>query len=176
MKTKKRMLSVLLVAVLMLIFFMFPMTAAAADKVEDATLPSSPSNNIQPPSDISENPNYAEGFTSGTQLDSAIALLSTCTVNGGCSITKNSSTSVTISGYSTCSPSDTSITASLSIQAYYNGAWHTLATKVKSASGSYVSLTQAYNVTSGYYYRVRGRHYLSDGTSKTSSTSSIWVG
>lgn len=177
MKANKRILSIIFVTVLSLVILMFPLSAAATNKVEDATIPASTSNNVPPPSDISENSDFSEGFTNGMQLDSAKTMSSRSgTVNGTCSITKNSSTKITVSGSSICSPSDPSLKVALSLQAYYNGAWHTLKTKVKSTSGTYVSLTQAYYVTSGYYYRVRKYHSMSDGTSNTSYTGAVWVG
>lgn len=155
----------------------FPLCTLASEVIPSVSIPESATNNITPPaSEISEDPQYAEGFSSNLLTPGGPMLASSTTVSGGCSITKVSSTSVTISGYSTCSASNPALSVSLSLQAYYSGSWHTLATKVRTVSGTYVSTSQGYTVTSGYYYRTYAMHWLSDGTLTTSRTGSIWVG
>lgn len=171
MKTKKRILSIVLISILLM---MFPLSAFAADTTPEVDIPASAIDNVPPSSDISDNPNYSEGITSAMHWNCTESL-ATSLVNGGCSITKLSSTKIKMSGYSTCTPSNPGLSVALSLQAYYNGAWHTLKTKVNTVSGTRVDLSQDYIVTSGYYYRVRGYHSLADGTSTTSYTSSILV-
>ena len=168
MRIKRKIVSIVFVTVLALTLFIFPATSFAADKAPEATVSISSTDLVPPSSDISDDLNYSEDFS--TQL------LTRTTVSGGCSITRNSSTSVTIAGYSISSSYDPALRVSLSLQAYYNGSWHTLATKVKTVSGTRVNLSQTYTVTSGYYYRVKGYHALADGTSCRTCTSGIWVG
>jgi hypothetical protein len=152
---------------------LFPLNAYAADNTQEIAIPVSTSDNIPPQSDISDDLGYSEGFASAMQCTES--LLTRGLVNGGCSITKLSSTKLRVTGFSTCSSSNPALSVALSLQAYYNGAWHTLKTKVSTISGTRVDLSQNYIVTSGYYYRVRGYHSLADGTSTTSSTSGILV-
>jgi len=171
MRKLKRIVVVTLCVALAL--FDFPISSLASDKIQTVEIPQGVTDFVPPDSDISSDPNYSEGQTSSLRL---MALASSTSVSGGCSISKNSATKVTISGYSVCTSSDPALSVSLTLQAYYSGAWHNMGTKVKSVSGTRVDLSATYNVSSGYYYRVIARHSLASGTSSTSQTSSIWVG
>lgn len=171
MRKLKRIVVVTLTIVLAL--FAFPINSLASEKIQTVYIPQGVTDFIPPDSDISSDPNYSEGQNSFLMM---MALASSTSVSGGCSITKNSSTQVTIAGYSICTSSDPALKISLTLQAYYNGAWHNTGTKVKSISGTRVDLSATYNVSSGYYYRVTASHSLASGTSSASLTSSIWVG
>jgi hypothetical protein len=164
MKIKSfRLIVVLTVLALLLVL---PTLAFAAEK-ESAIQPLSSSdtcNNIPPADEISSDTDYSEGF-----------VMTRSTVGGYCSIAKRSSSSVEISGTTTCSPSAPGVKISLKLQAYYAGAWHTLATKIKVESGTSVSLSQTYNVTTGYYYRVYATHSISDGSTTYSNSNGILV-
>lgn len=149
----------------------FPIAPLASDKIQTVEIPHGVIDFVPPDSDISSDPSFSEGQTGSMRM-----MAKSTSVSGGCSITKNSSTKVTITGYSVCTSSDPALTVSLTLQAYYNGAWHNMGTKVKSVSGTRVDLSATYNVSSGYYYRVTARHSLASGTSSASQTSSIWVG
>lgn len=167
MKSKVHFCTLFVVLFLVGVFSLFPSHALATD---NATLPAVTDedvslDNIPPPDEISANPNYSEGIA-----------FSRTTVGGGCSITKISYSSVNISGYTTCTPASPSVEIMLKLQAYYSGAWHTLATKAKAVSGTYVSLSQSYYVTPGYYYRTYAIHSTADGTTAYSQTNGIWVG
>ena len=168
-KLKKIVVVTLSVA---LALFAFPIGSLASDKIQTVEIPQGVTDFVPPDSDISSNPNYSEGQTVSM---SNMLLRSSTSVSGGCSITENSSTQVTITGYSVCTPSDTALTVSLTLQSYYNGAWHNMGTKVKSVSGTRVDLSATYNVSSGYYYRVTASH-LTSSASSASQSSSILVG
>jgi len=120
-------------------------------------------NNTPPSSQISSIPNYSAGFV----------ILST--IGGSCSISKLSSSSVEISGTTTCSPASPAVTITLKLQAYYNGDWQTLASISKTESGTSVSLSRTYSVTPGYYYRVYATHSVADGSKTYSYSNSILI-
>jgi hypothetical protein len=172
MKHFSRLIRILVCAV---VLFAFPVCSLAADEAETVAVPDSAIFSIPNAAEISDDLNYSEGATVNTFGFMSI-LANGGSVSGGCSITKVSSSSVRIYGYSITSPSDPGLKVSLQLQAYYNEGWHTLATKGKSITGTRVELTQTYNVTSGYYYRVIATHSLADGTAATSGSSSVWVG
>jgi hypothetical protein len=172
----KKIRSITLVLIFGLTLFTFPLSSLAADKIPENTIPDSVSDITPPAQDISSNPDFASGVTSNTILYNRSLLASGGEISGGCSITMKSTTSVTIEGHSEYTVSDPALRITLHLQAYYNGAWHTLATTTKAISGTSVSLSQGYTVTSGYYYRTYARHSTADGASKTSYTSSIYVG
>lgn len=176
MKHKIKYRSLTFFLLFCLAFFAFPLSSLAADKIPETTIPSSVSDITPPASDISSNPDYASGVSSNTLFGRRAMLDSSGDLTGSCSIRKNSSTSVTISGYSNYTVSDPALRITLYLQAYYNGAWHTLATDTKSVTGTSVNLSQGYTVSSGYYYRTYAYHSTADGTSKTSHTPSIYVG
>jgi hypothetical protein len=162
-KYSKLLLTVLAIVCLLAVF---PLQGLAAGTENAAAPQTSDNSSITPPSnEISSDPDYSEGV-----------VLTRSTVSGGCSITRLSSSSVNISGYTICSPSDPAVQIVLNLQAYYDGAWHTLASKSKSQSGTRVDLSQNYNVTSGYYYRVYAMHSIADGSTSYSYTNSIYVG
>lgn len=169
-KLKKVVVITLSVA---LVLFALPIGSLASDKIQTVEIPQGVTDFVPPDSDISFDPDYSEGQTVSM---SNMLLRSSTSVSGGYSITENSSTQVTIAGYSVCTSSDPALTVSLTLQSYYNGAWHNMGTKVKSISGTRVDLSATYNVSSGYYYRVTARHSVSSGTSSASQTSSIYVG
>ena len=143
-----------------------PTQAFAADKV--IQIPVSESNDIKndilPADEISGDPNYSEGF-----------VMTRSSVAGFCSISKLSSSSLSISGYTTCSPSDPAVKITLKLQAYYDGAWHTMDTISKQQNGTRVDLSQAYTVTSGYYYRAYAIHSIADGTTTYSYTNGLLI-
>ena len=149
----------------------FPIASFAADVVEAVEVPPDVTDTVPQQSEISSNPDFSQGFTN----IGGIMTMYSSTVSGGCSITKKSSTSVVISGYSVCSQSDPAIGVVLTLQAYYDGAWHNMATKSKTQPGTRVDLSATYNVTSGYYYRVSAFHSLASGVSSTSRSNSILV-
>lgn len=163
---KKNRVSRIILSVMMIAssFFSFTVCAFAVDKtteIADRIAGLTP-----PKSEISEDPYYSEGFSEQSRS----------TVTGGCTITKLSSSSVRMSGYSSTPTSDPKLKITLRLQAYYNGTWNTLSTKSKTESGTYVSLSQSYDVTPGYYYRTYAVHSLEDGTYTTSQTSGVYVG
>ena len=172
MKTRKRILSTILFAI---VAMLFPLTAFATDKIPEVTIPESTSGTIPPVAEISDNPDYSEDFASSIQSDNVQLLTRSSSLSGSSSISKLSSTSVRISGSSVCAPSNPAVSVTLVLQAYYSGSWHSLKSIGKSTSGTSVSLSKTYTVTSEYYYRVRGYHSLADGTSCTTCTSAIWV-
>ncbi len=175
-KSKKHFLRLMVILVYTIILFSFPICASAAEEITTVQIPDSVTDTVPDVSEISDNPDYSEGTTGIQKALPAGIRAAGGSVSGGCSITRLSSSSVQISGYSVTSPADPALEITLQLQAYYNGGWHTLATTVKSVYGTRVDLTKTYNVTSGYYYRVYAIHSLADGTSSTSRTSSIWVG
>ena len=158
----------------MFILFSFPVCSLAAEKTPTIQIPESVTDTIPDNSEISDNPNYAEGTSSsfGTNM---MIMAAGSSVSGGCSITKLSSSSVQISGYSITSPSDSGLKVTLQLQ-YYDEGWHTLVSTNKSVSGTRVDLTKTYTVTTGYYYRVYATHSLSNGTTSTSQTNGIYAG
>jgi len=158
------------------ILFSFPVCSFAADKIETVQIPDSVTDTVPDDSEISDNLDYSAGTSGTLNARTLIVYAAGSSVSGGCSITKLSSSSVQISGYSVTSPSDPLLTITLQLQAYYNGGWHTMAAPSKSVSGTRVDLSKTYNVSSGYYYRVSATHALADGTSSTSRTNSIYVG
>lgn len=159
-----------------IILFAFPVCSLAAETIESAQVPSSASASTPNNSEISEDPNYSEGSSGHSSSSGIIVYAAGSSVSGGCSITKLSSSSVRISGYSVTSPTDPGLKVTLQLQAYYDGGWHTLKTSTKSVSGTRVDLSKTYDVTSGYYYRVLATHALADGTSSASQTNSVLVG
>ena len=181
MKSKKMFFRYTGILIGMFILFSFPVSSLAAENIPTVQIPESVTDTIPDASEICDDPNYSEGTSSSVNpMNSAnsrlMTVMSSNTVSGGCSILKLTSTSVQISGYSTATLSDPGLKVTLQLQAYYNGAWHTLASTQKRTSGTQVELTKTYNVTSGYYYRVLATHSLSDGTSSTSRASSIYIG
>jgi hypothetical protein len=172
----KRIGTIIIVLIFCLTLFSFPLSSLAVDKIPAGTIPDSVSDITPPAQDISSNPDFASGTSNNTFFYNRVLLASNGEITGGCSIRKNSSTSVTIAGHSEYTVSDPAVRITLYLQAYYDGAWHTLATTTKSVSGRSVSLSQGYTVTSGYYYRTYAYHSTADGASKTSHTSSIYVG
>ena len=169
---KNRIYRSLFLILLVTLFALFPITSFAADKTSlpEATLPAVSgdyvsSDNIPPKDEISADPNYSEGFS-----------MTKTSIAGGCNISKLSSSSVNTSGYTSCAPASPSVEILLSLQAYYSGAWHTLQTRDRAVSGTYVSLSQSYSVTPGYYYRAYAMHLTADGTLTTSYTNGIYVG
>ncbi|MHB1314209.1 MAG: hypothetical protein ACYCX2_01840 [Christensenellales bacterium] len=157
--------------ILVTLFCLSPLQsfAATADRIDEAlvvvTVNPKTKDNTPPKEDISEDPNYGEGFS-----------MEKTTVSGGCGITKNSSSSCTTSGYTSCFPSDPAVRVTLILQAYYDDAWHSLDSVFKSVSGTFVSESQGYSVTPGYYYRTRAIHSVADGTSAYSYSGSVYVG
>ena len=176
MKLKKIVRLVTIVLLFVSTAFAFPLNSLASGALPSVTIPESATqNNIPPASEISKNPRCAEGFSSNLLPSKGLALASSDTISGGCGFTKKTATTCTISGYSICTVSNPAISVAITIQAYYNGAWHNMHTQVKSVTGTYVSNSQGYTVTSGFYYRTRALHWLADGTSTTSRTSAVWM-
>ena len=175
MKIRKTLIMFIAALVLTL---SFPLSALAADETPEVVIPDNVTNIVPPPSDISDDPNYGESPSVAGRISMFSLRLASSnnSVDGGCSISKLSSSSVNVSGYSACSSSDPAIKVTLMLQAYYDDSWHTLATKSYSTAGTSVSLSQNYNVTSGYYYRVKSYHSIADGTGKTKYSTSILVG
>ncbi|MFZ5975624.1 MAG: hypothetical protein ACOYU3_09535 [Bacillota bacterium] len=168
MKTNKIFRSLFLVF-LVGVFAICPMTSFATDATDDATLPAISdeaisSNNTPPKDEISADPNYSEGFTT-----------TRTSIAGGCSITRLDSNMVNTAGYTSCAPASPAVSVVVMLQAYYSGAWHTLQSRGRSVSGTYVNLSQAYYVTPGYYYRSYGIHQTADGTTTYSVTNGLWV-
>lgn len=172
----KRLFRLVTVLVCTMILLAYPICSLAADEVETVQVPADATSSIPDSSEISDNPHYSEGTATSYDYPFMGVYAAGSSVSGGCSITKLSSTSVKISGHSITSPSDPGLKVTLKLQAYYDDAWHTLATTTKTESGTRVDLSKTYNVTSGYYYRVSATHALADGTSSTSQTNSFYVG
>ncbi len=126
--------------------------------------PKSDSDRIPPSKDICASPDESEN-----------AALSGTVVTGKSNIIKTSSSSVIVSGFTQCTPSDPAARVVLRLQSYYDGAWHTLATKSKQQSGTRVELSQAYNVTSGFYYRTSGTHSAANGSTVYTTTAGMLV-
>lgn len=125
---------------------------------------SNDSDNIPLEDEISSDPNYSEGFT-----------MTRSSLYGKCFIQKLSSHSLKVSGYTHCMLSNSCISIKLKLQAYYDGSWHTLKMKSNSKIGTRVDLSQVYNVTSGFYYRVLAIHSNQDGTVNYTQTKGILV-
>lgn len=182
MKKKSSFKVLLLVFALVLVFCPFQAFAADDAALVTATVDSAFTSAIVPPSyQISDDPNYSEGFSqdlpqSFSQGSSEFTILDATSVSGGCSITKLSSSSVRCFGYSQCPVYDSNLGIQIKLQAYYDGSWHTLQSKYKAVGGTYVSTSQDYSVTPGYYYRTYAIHTIANGTTDTSVTSSIYVG
>lgn len=174
MKKKSSFKVLLLFFAFVLVFCPFQAFAADDAAIVNATLdPALASANVPPSGQISGDPNYSEGFS---QDSSGFSIMAATSVSGGCSITKLSSSSVRCFGYSECPEYDPAIGIVIRLQAYYDGAWHTLQTKTRTIGGTYVSTSQDYSVTPGYYYRTYAIHSIANGTTDTSCTSSIYVG
>lgn len=139
--------------------------------------PTAGSNNIPPAADISADPDISFGSSQPGQARLAMtATADDAEIRGNCSITRLSSSSAGIWGDTTCYPDDPAVRVTLRIQAYYNGAWTTLASVSNSTNGDYVSISRVYNVTPGYYYRCYGVHTsIYDGT-VTTCTSGLYIG
>lgn len=163
---RKNHFIIVLIILTIMTMVILPAQAFAADKI--IQIPVSESTNIKnntPPVDgVSDDLYYSEGF-----------VITRSSVAGFCSISKLSSTSLSISGYTTCSPSDPAIKITLKLQAYYDGAWHTMDTISKQQSGTRVDLSQTYTVTSGYYYRTYAIHSIADGTTTSSYTNGLLI-
>ena len=176
MKSRNKFLSIIGILVCMFILFSFPICSLAAEDIPTVQIPDSVTDTIPDAFEISDNPNDSIGISSTLSTRTMSIYAAGSSVSGGCRITKLSSSSVQISGYSVTAPSDPGLKVTLQLQVYYDGRWHTSSSSYKSVSGTRVDLTRTYNVTSGYYYRVSATHALADGTSSTSRTNSIFVG
>lgn len=155
MRTKNAVVLIFIIAILMTVF---PIQSFAADDTKTVL------NNTPSSDEISTDPNYSEGFVTTRS-----------TVSGGCSITKVSSSSLFIAGYTICSPSSPAVCVTLKLQAYYSGAWHTLASISKQQSGTRVDLSQGYSVTTGFYYRTYASHTTPGGNAAFSCTNAILI-
>jgi hypothetical protein len=153
-----------LVCLFGLILVAYPAQAFAVGSVNSVSVSPKSSYNTPPKSEISVSSIYSQGIADAKG-----------SVNGTCSISKLSSSSLSIAGITTSSASDPAVKITLQLQAYYDGAWHAMKGVSKSKSGTTVSLSQAYNVTSGYYYRTYAIHSISDGTSAYSFSGSILI-
>lgn len=124
------------------------------------------SKNIPPSSQISSDQSLSQGFAA-MDLD--------C-LTGGCRISAISSSCCNTYGYTICSPADPAVRVTIRLQAYYNGGWITLATISTAQYGTYVELSQAYNVTPGYYYRIKATHSVATGEAIASYTNGLYIG
>lgn len=175
MKLKKLIRLVAFVLLFALTTLAFPLCTLASDNIPMVVVSESVNDNIPPASEISQFANYATGFSSAQSSAIGIMAESSNTVSGGCSFSKLSSTSVATRGYSICTEWVDAISVATTLQAYYSGAWHNMHTAIRSVSGTYVSNTQQYTVTPGYYYRTCATHWATDGSSTSSKTAAIWV-
>ncbi len=176
MKLKKSIKFVAVVLIFAMATLAFPLCTLASDATQNVSVPESVTDIVPPASEISEDTDFTQGFSPNRPSFGRMTMMaSSNTISGGCSFTKVSSTTVTTSGYSVCTAWDPGISVGTSLQAYYSGAWHNMHTKVNTTGGTYVSNSQGYTVTSGYYYRTVGTHWLSDGTTTTSRTNGMLV-
>ena len=170
MKRNRLLLSLVAMFILAAIIVINPIQSLAATDSEIAKVitvaPFTPltKNNTPPKGEISSDPNYSEGF-----------VLTKSILSGGCGISKLSSNSCGISGYTTCSPADPAVRVTLMLQVYYDYSWHNLEATSKAVTGTRVDLSKNYIVTSGYYYRVSATHQISDGSVETSQTSGLLI-
>lgn len=163
----KRKLQRILAILTVLVLMATPLQALATDELiiqEPEMTSSKNSDNIPPKDEISSDSNYSEGCT-----------MTRSTLYGKCFIKKLSSTSLKASGYTTYNTAGSDVTITIKLQAYYKGAWHTLKTKFNHKVGTRVDISQQYNVTSGFYYRVIATHSAANGNAYYSNTKGILI-
>ena len=99
---------------------------------------------------------------------------------GSGTIANNGNGSVSITGKTVCHSVCDKVKVTLHLQRLVGSSWVTVATLgPKTATNkSFVSVTNTYSVTGGYYYRVTGSHVAIDnGSNETvaSNSKGIWV-
>ena len=161
MKRTQKLIWIIVIAVIMLTAT--PMRAFAMD-----------ANDIPPANEIGDDAFYAEASTGNSNAMTVMAT-GVGTLSGKCSIQKKSSTSVTCTGSSSITVSNSSLRIILTVQQYKNGAWNNYATAASTKSGTSVSLTKTFTVAKGYYYRLASTHLAVGVTNKYATTSSILV-
>lgn len=97
---------------------------------------------------------------------------------GDCSLT-NSGRTASYSGYTSSPISEDLISVTLTLMEYRNGTWYAIDSKTRTlTNASYVSTSDSYTVTGGYYYKVKGSHYSNtDGqiTTINSQSATVWI-
>ena len=100
-------------------------------------------------------------------------------ISGGGSSLSNSGRNALYSGYTHSPISEDVISVSLSLMEYRNGTWYTVDSTYKILTNTnYVSTSDSYTVTGGYYYKAKGTHVsITDGVSTTvySQSPTIWI-
>ena len=111
-------------------------------------------------------------------ISSTATAATTRSASGRCTLS-NSGKKVTYSGYSTSSKIEDVISVTIKLMERRNGTWYEIdRISTSDTNSDYVSASDKYTVTGGYYYKVIGIHYSKTGTKVTNTqteSSTVWI-